>query len=228
MKKPLILLHGALGCKNDFDLVLPLLSESFEAYSFNFSGHGLEAFSSSGFGIEVFGNELEEFIIQKGINRPMVFGYSMGGYVALYLASINKDLLGKVLTLGTKFDWTPEGAHHETSRMNPEVMVEKIPAYTDSLQAAHGSAWKTLVEQTAGMMTALGNAPLLTEDTLASIEIPVEIKRGDKDHMVNEEESRWAATSIPRANYTTEPNTKHPINTIHPKAMALIIKSLLS
>ncbi|OEK03215.1 hypothetical protein BFP97_17540 [Roseivirga sp. 4D4] len=227
MKRQLILLHGALGCKNDFDAIVPLLSQSFEVYAFNFSGHGLEAFSSKGFGIEVFAEELEEFINEKDLDQPLIFGYSMGGYVALYLASRNKSILGKILTLGTKFEWTPECAHHETSRMNPEVMAEKIPAYTDALQVAHGSAWKKLVEQTAGMMIELGESPLLNEDTLASIEIPVEIKRGEKDHMVNEEESRWAAKSIPEGNYATEPNTKHPINTIEPRALALIIDSNL-
>jgi len=227
MKRPLILLHGALGCKNDFDSVLPLLSNSFEVYNFNFSGHGYQDFSTKGFGIEVFTEELREFIIEKSLDQPLIFGYSMGGYVALYLATLDKNITGKILTLGTKFEWTPESALHETSRMNPEVMAKKIPAYTDSLQAAHGSAWKTLVEQTAGMMTALGNSPLLTEDSLASIEIPVEIKRGEKDHMVNEKESRWAATAIPGANYEVLPTTKHPIQSVDMVLLSKLLKASL-
>ncbi|MBO3699365.1 alpha/beta fold hydrolase [Roseivirga sp. E12] len=228
MKKQLILLHGALGYKGDFDPIVPLLSANFEIFSFNFSGHGQQSFSADGFGIEIFAQELEDFIKKNGLVRPSVFGYSMGGYVALYLATINKEVLGKILTLGTKFEWTPESAHHETSRMNPDVMAEKIPAYTVVLQAAHGKGWKTLVEQTAGMMIELGESPLLTKDSLSSIEIPIGIKRGEKDHMVSEEESRLAASHIPGAKFSIVPATKHPINTVNPSVLARLIKSELS
>lgn len=227
MKKQLILLHGALGHKGDFDSIVSLLSVDVEVFSFNFSGHGQHPFSPDGFGIEVFAQELEDFINKNGLVRPLVFGYSMGGYVALYLATQNKKILGQILTLGTKFEWTPESAHLETSRMNPEIMEEKIPAYTAALESAHGKAWKTLVEQTAGMMIELGESPLISKETLSFIEIPVEIKRGDKDHMVSDEESNTAASSIPGAQYTVLPDTKHPINTIDSAALTTIIKAQL-
>lgn len=227
MKKPLILLHGALGCRNDFDLIMPSLSQHFEVFSFNFSGHGSEAFSKKGFGIEVFAEELKEFISQKGLDQPAVFGYSMGGYVALYLAAIDKNLMRKILTLGTKFEWTPESAANETSRMNPEIMAQKIPVYTDALLKAHGAPWKTLVQQTAGMMTALGDSPLLNKDVLSSIEIPVEIKRGEKDHMVNEEESRQATSWIPEAKYEELPATRHPIQSVDRVLLSKLLKSSL-
>ena len=62
----------------------------------------------------------------------------MGGYVALNLASQSPEILGKIITLGTKFAWTKESATHETSRMIPEIMEKKIPAYTQKLERVHG------------------------------------------------------------------------------------------
>lgn len=227
MKKQLILLHGALGCQSDFNSIAPLLSEDFEVYRFNFSGHGHEPFSSEVFGIETFAKELEEFIDQQKLHKPLIFGYSMGGYVALHLATINKQIFSKVITLGTKFEWTPESAYQETSRMNPEVMAEKIPAYTDALLAAHGLAWKTLVEQTAGMMIELGESPLLTEDTLPTIEIPVEVLLGEDDHMVSEDESLLVVSLMDNASFTKLPATKHPIGVVDQNALTSVIKTKL-
>lgn len=227
MKKQLILLHGAMGCKDDFRSIEPILTSSFDVHSFNFSGHGKELFSDKGFGIEVFSEELEAFIIKHDLNKPLVFGYSMGGYVALYLASKNKNIFGNILTLGTKFNWTPESADKETSRMNPDVMEVKIPAYTNMLYASHGKDWKTLVYQTAGMMIELGESPILIPDMLSVIEIPVSICLGDQDNMVSQEESNELAQQIPNGKFSLLPNTPHPIEKVKPDLIATVLTSML-
>ena len=123
--KDLILLHGALGSTHSFDPLKLKLSEHYNCYTLNFSGHGNTTFNPEGFGIECFAEELNAFIKENGLSQPNIFGYSLGGYVALYLAHREPSLMGKIITLGTKFGWSPEAADKEVSRMNPEVMEEK-------------------------------------------------------------------------------------------------------
>jgi len=214
MKKPLILLHGALGQKSSLKDLKTSLTSQREIYSFNFSGHGGVSFSDDGFGIEVFADELAKFILENNLAKADIFGYSMGGYVALYLASIHPELIGSITTLGTKFDWNPKSADQETSRMNPEVMKEKIPVYTNFLSETHGKNWEELVYQTAGMMLELGESPILTQEILSTINTSVNIIRGDQDHMITEEESIKASAALPNGVYLTLSETPHPIEKV--------------
>src|SRR6266403_2658875 len=106
--KPILLLHGAIGAKDQLEpLAKELSALGHQTYSFNFSGHGQTPFQNS-FGIQQFADELLEFVVKSHLIRPLVFGYSMGGYVALYLASQKPGLFSEIITLGTKFEWSPE------------------------------------------------------------------------------------------------------------------------
>ncbi len=226
MKKNLILLHGALGSEILFDPLKEHLS-NYEIYSLNFSGHGGKPFSEEGFGIEIFASELEAYILKHKLEGCSVFGYSMGGYVALHLATKTSGLINQIVTLGTKFSWTPESGAKETSKMNPELMEEKIPAYTQVLSERHGKEWKALIYQTAGMMIELGETPLLNEETLSAIDIPVSIMRGDQDHMVSEEESKQAAIYLPKGQYLELIDIPHPIEKVNVSLLSIELKNHL-
>ena len=228
MKKPIVLLHGALGAQVLFTALKKELSNEFEVFTFDFSGHGKVSFSEEGFGIEVFAKELQDFITSNELVNVPIFGYSMGGYVALYLAATASTDISKIITLGTKFEWTPESAAHETARMNPEVMEEKIPAYTQSLQQRHGNEWKQLVYQTAGMMIDLGESPLLGTEELAKIKQKVYVLRGEQDHMVSKAESEKTVQQIPSAEYFELEHIPHPLEKTDPKLLAKEIRFILN
>lgn len=227
MKKTIILLHGAFGAQSLLESLTTELSKDFEVFSFDFSGHGKMPFSDDGFGIEAFARELKDFITSNELTSPSIFGYSMGGYVALYLATTGNTEIDRIITLGTKFDWTPESAEHEVSKMNPELMEEKIPAYTELLNKRHHN-WKELVYQTAAMMIDLGEAPPLNTETLTQIDIPVDILRGDQDHMVSQAESEAVSAQIRGASYSELSETPHPIEKVNPGKLAQKIRAILT
>jgi pimeloyl-ACP methyl ester carboxylesterase len=218
--KKLILLHGALGDASLFQAWQEPLKKKFQCYSFNFSGHGKKPFDDEGFGIEVFADELRKFINSNKLKGADVFGYSMGGYVALYLASLKPELIGKITTLGTKFNWTPESAEQEVEKLNPELIIEKVPAYAKALAEKHGKKeWKTVVWQTAGMMLELGDEPLLTNAVFATIPNKVNILLGDEDNMVTKLESENTAKALPNGSFKLLPKTVHPLEKIELKTL---------
>ena len=47
------------------------------------------------------------------ITRADIFGYSMGGYVALHAARRHPERIGSIMTLGTKFAWDTPTAEKE-------------------------------------------------------------------------------------------------------------------
>jgi pimeloyl-ACP methyl ester carboxylesterase len=103
----LLLLHGALGSAAHFTHLKELLANTFQIHTLNFESHGgrevVDTISIPGFAEEVLA-----YLNQNGIDKISIFGYSMGGYVALYLAKQQPDRIDKVFTLATKFDWTPK------------------------------------------------------------------------------------------------------------------------
>ncbi|HXH18087.1 MAG TPA: alpha/beta fold hydrolase [Chitinophagales bacterium] len=226
--KDIILLHGAIGSKEQLEPLRKLLSKKgFKAYSMNFFGHGGEPFSKEGFGIKVFCWQLQNFIRENKLQKPMVFGYSMGGYVALRLACKFPNALGDIVTLGTKFDWTPQSAKQEIEKLNPKKIEEKNPAFAASLKKLHAPAdWKELLSKTCDMLKSLGKEPLLTEKEFAEIENNVTICLGDRDTMVTREESEKAAEALPNGKFEMLKNTPHPIEKADAGKLAECIANL--
>src|SRR5690606_24344812 len=115
---PLLLLHGALGSSEQFLPLQEILSSDREVFTMDFEGHG-KSESKGNFTIELFTQNVIDFLKENKILKVDIFGYSMGGYVALNLASNYTDLAGKIITLGTKFDWPTAFAEKEIKMLNP-------------------------------------------------------------------------------------------------------------
>lgn len=214
---PIVLLHGALGSSSQ----LKSLSDKFRAsgrdtFLLNFSGHGGAEFSQSEFTIEAFAEDLLNFLNEKRIDQADIFGYSMGGYVALWLAHQQPKRIGRIVTLGTKFDWSPESAEKEAKKMNPQKIEEKVPAFAKALRDRHSPCdWKEVLAKTARMMTRLGERPLLTEALMNQVKSTVHILLGDQDEMVDLNFSRQVAAWLPFGKFDLLPNTPHPIEKVN-------------
>ncbi len=226
--KPIILLHGAIGAKDQLEpLAKELSSIGYQTYSLNFSGHGQTPFQTN-FGIQQFADELLEFVVKTHLIRPAIFGYSMGGYVALYLASQKPGLFNEIITLGTKFEWSPEIAAKETKMLDAKTISEKVPKFASALQVRHGNDWELLLQKTLEMMMDLGNNNLLNPNTFSQIKNKVLIGLADGDTMVSVEETDNAASKIVGAERYTLRNTKHPIETVNTVELAEVINKLIA
>ena len=212
--KNLIILHGALGAKSQFEQLTSQLTDHFKVYTFDFSGHGSKAVDSVDFSIELFAKDLKEFMQQHAIQKPLIFGYSMGGYVALKLESMEAGSFEKIVTLGTKFDWTPESAEKEAKMLNAEKILEKVPAFASYLKSLHGEDWKVVLERTAKMMLELGNKPALKSYDFHQVQIPVRLLRGEKDVMVTKEETAEVQQLLGNASFLEIAEWVHPINLV--------------
>ncbi|MDZ4747290.1 MAG: alpha/beta hydrolase [Saprospiraceae bacterium] len=223
MKENLILLHGALGSKTQLEPLKELLSSAFDVYTLNFSGHGGDLIEGP-FTIDLFVRNIIEFMDTHHILSAHLFGYSMGGYVALQLAHQFPGRARKIITLGTKFHWDPASAAKEVRMMNPEVIEHKIPAFADTLAKRHApAAWKSIMILTAEMMTELGAGKAMTAADFATIENEVLICIGTDDHMVTIEESENTASQLKKGHLKIIEGFRHPLEAIDIDQLAVII-----
>ncbi|MDN4166810.1 alpha/beta hydrolase [Cytophagales bacterium LB-30] len=213
---PLVLLHGALGSKAMLDPLKHLLEEDYEVYSFDFPGHGGSMLFPERFDLADFAREIHSHLEDLHISKVNIFGYSMGGYVALWMAKLFPDSVNKIVTLGTKFDWTPESANHEIRFLDPQKVKAKVPAFAHALHERHEQHdWEKIMTQTAEMMQGLGNGKALQTIDFIQIHHPVKIMVGDQDNMVSAEESHRVASDLPFGVFKIMLNAPHPLEKVY-------------
>ncbi|MFP5384951.1 MAG: alpha/beta fold hydrolase [Bacteriovoracia bacterium] len=224
-KTPLLFLHGALGVAKDLEPLMTILQErGFETYSFNFSGHGINTPEPEEFRIDLFARDLETFLKQKNLKDPVVFGYSMGGYVALYhKANFEDSPIKQIFTYGTKFNWSPQAVTKELPMLVPETISEKFPHFALALKNKHGERWKQLLRSTAHMMQNLEKLDGLTREDLSDVDIPVYLILGDQDRMVTTEETQLTSSWIHHGTVKTLSHSKHELERSNLKEIANII-----
>lgn len=205
----IILLHGAIGSKQQMSPLHSSLNSNHRVYSYDFPGHGEHSPFEQDFSIEVFENW-----ISKEINSMegdvAILGYSLGGYVALRLAIAYPEKIKAVMTFGTIFDWHPEQAVKQISMINPEKIKEKVPVFAAHLENTHGEKWPKVLSQTHVLLQRLGEKPLLDSANLSEIKANCLITVGDRDALVSIEESIHTYKSIPNASLAVYANTGHP------------------
>ena len=227
MKSKLLLLHGALGTSMQFQILKEKLLPHLDVFDFNFSGHGSNK-SEGDFSIDLFCTDALEYLKEHHLENVNIFGYSMGGYVALRLGRDYPDKINKIITLATKFDWSPETATKEARMLIPEIIEEKIPKFAEDLQRRHApNDWKSIVRRTSEMMTGLGNGKAMKMEDFKTIDHHILICIGDEDKMVSIEESERVANYLKNGALKIIPGFKHPIETNDPDVLASLILNFL-
>ncbi|AMW04501.1 alpha/beta fold hydrolase [Gemmatimonas phototrophica] len=227
-----IVLHGALGSAEQMRPVAEALQAQRQYASvlnLELPGHGrTELPAGLLFSMRTFAMALQEYVHAKALVRPVVFGYSMGGYVALLLEHLAPGTIGGIVTLGTMLHWTPTIAQQAAARLNSEVIRAKVPAYAELLAARHMHAggWELLLERTASMLCELGEQPLLTRETLGAVHCPVHLLVGGRDDSVSLEDATTAASHLPRARASLLPDIPHPIEKVDLAVVAREVSDL--
>lgn len=219
----LLFLHGALGSKEQFSSITKELQHDFTTDTLSFSGHGRTATLDHAFTIQNCAHEVLNMLNNKQRLKTDIFGYSMGGYVALWLARFYPDRVGKIFTLGTKLDWNEATAEKETKLLNAEKINTKVPAFAQELMDRHGEhEWHSVLHKTANLMHDLAKHHL-TDDDYQQIKSQVLLGLGDQDNMVTKEETFHVEKQIPNARFVELKDTPHPLDKV---SVALLSKEI--
>jgi pimeloyl-ACP methyl ester carboxylesterase len=219
--KPILLLHGALGTAEQLEPLAQQLGGYPAVHTFTFYGHGEAPAPADGYRFEAFANNILQYLDDNDIPQTDIFGYSMGGYAALYFASQHPEKVGKIATLGTKLKWTPEGSAQELKMLDADKLEAKVPAFAAQLKALHGEEnWRAVLSATANMMLSLGTEPQLKNEDFQTLKHQVLLGIGDKDHTAGLEDTVATFRLLPNAQLWVLPATSHPIDRVDVVALA--------
>jgi pimeloyl-ACP methyl ester carboxylesterase len=212
------ILHGALGSAHQFSALSSALGSTPQRI-ITFPGHGDAPDTGADWTIDALTSWLID-VLEKDGHPATIFGYSMGGYVALEGALRRPDLFTRIVTLGTKLAWSADGAAKEIRFLDPETILAKVPQFAADLEARHGvDRWREVLARTAGLMTDLGARPLLTHERMAACTVPVRYGLGDRDEMVTLDETLGFVRATPQAEFFMLPGTRHPIERVRPNLL---------
>jgi pimeloyl-ACP methyl ester carboxylesterase len=224
----LILLHGAIGASEQLSPLSAILNDHYRTFKPDFNGHGGNPFNNEDFTIQGFAREVLDHMDQNSIDRAHIVGYSMGGYVGMYLAAHFPDKIRSVVTLATKYQWDEAIADREIRMLNPDKITQKVPEFAEQLKKRHApNDWKILLEKTQGLLRGLGQKNALTMEDFHGIQAESLLLLGDQDKMVTIEETVTTFRQLPNARLGVLPGTPHPIEQVDTQVLATMILSFL-
>lgn len=95
---PVIILHGMFGTLDNWQTIAKKLAEHFMVFIVDLRNHGRSPHSDE-FDYSIMAADVEEFMESNWIYEAHIVGHSMGGKVAMQLASDNADLVKKLVVV---------------------------------------------------------------------------------------------------------------------------------
>ena len=224
----LILLHGAVGSKEQLLPLAEVLKQYYTVHTLNFTGHGGANITPEPFSIELFAKDVLQYMQQHNIEFASIFGYSMGGYVAIYLAKNYPEKINRIITLATKFYWDEAVAAKEAKMLDAETIEQKVPAFAAQLKQRHApNDWKLVMQRVREMLFSLGSNNTLKREEYSSVTTPSLLLLGDRDKMVTLDETVTVYKQLSKAQFGVLPNTPHPIEQVNIDMLAYIVCQFL-
>lgn len=214
----IVLIHGFTQNSLTWDRQLDGLAERFHVIAYDLRGHGgsdkpLDAANYTD--PSLWADDLDAIIRAKNLERPVLVGWSYGGFViADYVRKFGDDGLGGLVFVGAI---TKNGTEEATGFLTDEVLgifgdvlapdvrtsLEATRALTRMFagreprkwEVAFGSAMMVPPEVRLGMFSRI----LDNDDVLAGIDVPTMVVHGAADRIVRLSAAQHTARMIPGA-----------------------------
>jgi pimeloyl-ACP methyl ester carboxylesterase len=218
---PLLLLHGGLfDIDQQFGELLPGLAANRRVIAADFQGHGRTNDIDRPLGTVDLASDVIALLQHLDVPQVDVFGFSVGGAVALYLTIRNPELVRKAIISSVSFH--PSGDRDENAEMVGEMKVEMI-AGTPMEAAYLAKSPHPDLEHLQVLLTKLGGYDKGTDgwsdDDIRGIAAPTLITVGDNDAVKLEHAVRFAQlrgsdvngdfVGVPASQLAVFPGTTH-------------------
>jgi pimeloyl-ACP methyl ester carboxylesterase len=120
--QPLVLLHGAYMTIDLMGEIVPALAESRQVIAVELQGHGHTADIDRPLSYELMADDIAALIEHLAFEKADLFGYSMGGGVALQVAIRHPEVVRKLVVASASY--TSEGMHPGLLEMIPTLTPE--------------------------------------------------------------------------------------------------------
>jgi pimeloyl-ACP methyl ester carboxylesterase len=216
---PLVLLHGGTVSSNMWEPFIPSFVPHFRVITPDSRGHGkTNNPKDEQISYHLMAEDIVAFFNALHLTKPLIFGYSDGGQIALEIGLRYPDLTGAIVLGATtyKLSETSMNFYKSFGFEKPGVVnIERIQTespelitllQTEHIRTENPDYWKTLLKQ----YSVLWWTPLdYTADDFHKILEPTLILQNDRDEFVELERAIEMYRFIPNAELAILPNSKH-------------------
>ena len=182
----LLLLHGGFGSIEDFNTILPDLSQRFKIIGIDSRGHGKSTLGSTMLTYEQIQKDVELILAHLGINKLSIVGFSDGGIVAYRLASMTSLRIEKLVTIGAYWHLkNTESIKEKFLMITGESWRKKFPDTYDTYQRLNSTPDFDFFTQSLIKMWLDPNSSGYPNEAVKNIVSPLLIVRGDDDHLLS-------------------------------------------
>jgi esterase len=231
---PILIIHGFLGMSDNWkSIATQFANEGFQTHALDLRNHG-KSFHSSDFSYEIMVQDVVDYCEFHHLSEIIVLGHSMGGKVAMLLATKYPDLVKLLLVadIGPKY-YAP---HHQTilaalnavdfsskpSRKNVEEILQNYISDFGTRQFL----LKNLYWKTPEQLDFRFNLPVFNQKIgIIGTELPSENKfikptiflRGALSNYILDTDFETIFAHFPMAKMVTIPNAGHWLHAENPK-----------
>ena len=226
---PVLLLHGGNQSSHSWDLVSLHLSDRYHVYALDQRGHGDTEWSRElDYSMEAMAADALAFIADQGLDRPIIFGHSMGGRVtmqavlqdpavarALVLVDVGPELSAK----GTKV--IGEFISHNIEFDDLDVFLENVARYDKFRTREHIARtvkYNLLVRADGKYVSKVdhrrvpGTMSHITLDSVAAIDCPVLLVRGGESDVLPADAAERFVAALPAGRLATVDHVGHNVH----------------
>ncbi|HMG66829.1 MAG TPA: alpha/beta hydrolase, partial [Chitinophagaceae bacterium] len=176
---PLLLLNGGLSTISIFSNVIPELSKHFRVIVSDAPGEGRSEQADS-LSYKVMASYASKMIDLLKLDSVYVYGFSLGGCVALRLAADRPDKVKMTVVHSGAYNYDGFEPGFGGDKVSPEAIAAHPQFWlNDHLEKSpQKENWKKFLQDFAKMMSA---RKVISEDQLQQIKHPVLVIQGDQD-----------------------------------------------
>jgi pimeloyl-ACP methyl ester carboxylesterase len=222
----LVLLHGGLSTRDDFDAQLPELTARYRVWRPDRRGHGTTPDASGPITYDNMADDTIEFLEQVVDERAHLIGYSDGAMVGLLVALRRPELVRKLVLMGLyvnrdgEVEWFGRYVRGATAAAVPGSIRRAYnerspdgPEHFDEVADKVLHLWRT--------------EPNLPVDALRELTVPTLLLQGDDD-IVTLEHGVAMARAIPNAQLAVVPGASHTVPYEKPALVAQLLVDFLA
>ena len=233
----IVLLHGGNQSAHSWDLVSLHLAQRYHVIVLDQRGHGDSEWNrGADYSIESMSRDVEHFLAERGIVRPVLFAHSMGGMVTLDLCHRRPELLRAVglVDIGPKISeagtrMIGDFVHKNVEFDDMEEFLDRVEAYDPYRKRAHmeRTLKYNLLRRADGRYVSKADrrrfkasgedgAPrrpaVVDLDDWSHMDFPVLLVRGSESQVLLPEAAAEFAGALPQGQLVTIPGCGHNVH----------------
>jgi pimeloyl-ACP methyl ester carboxylesterase len=226
-----ILSHGFGASSHMFKANAPAIAATHTLIAWDMRGHGASDYpqDAAEYTIDASVGDVAAILDDVGIERAVIGGHSLGGYLSLRFALEHPERTRALILIGTGPGFRKQEAREEWNRMAERYAeslsargLDGLPGSAELTAGVHRDA-SGLIHAARGILSQHDSRVL---DSLGDIDVPALVIVGDKDDVFMPG-SMYMASKLPNAELVTIAGAGHAPNITHALAFDDAVRTFL-